>query len=120
MHHPKLLDHFQSPRNAGELEEADAVIEVSNAVCGDILKLWVRLEAGRVAEARFKCRGCVASIACGSALTGMMVGREPAGLANITTAEVEEAVGELPATGKHAAALAVDACRAAAHALSPP
>jgi nitrogen fixation NifU-like protein len=114
MYHPKLLDHFRNPRNAGELEDADAVVEVSNPVCGDILKLSVKLRDGRVAAARFKCRGCVASMACGSALTELLQGLDPAGMGALSAAVVEEAVGELPAAGKHAAALAVDACRASA------
>ena len=114
MHHPKLLDHFRNPRNAGELEGADAVVEVSNPVCGDILKLSVQLRDGRVAAARFKCRGCVASMACASALTDLLQGLDLAGMKALSTAAVEEAVGELPAAGKHAALLAVDACRAAA------
>ena len=114
MHHPRLLDHFRNPRNGGELEGADAVAEVSNPVCGDILKLSVKLRDGRVAAARFKCRGCVASMACGSALTELLQGLDPDGMKALSAAAVEEAVGGLPAAGKHAAALAVDACRAAA------
>jgi nitrogen fixation NifU-like protein len=117
MHHPRLLDHFRNPRNAGELERADAVVEVSNPVCGDILRLSIRLKAGRVAAAGLKCRGCVASMACGSALTELLVGRDVAGMRALSAADVERAVGPLPATGKHAAALAVEACRAAASGL---
>jgi nitrogen fixation NifU-like protein len=114
MYHPKLLDHFRYPRTAGELEDADAVVEVSNPVCGDILKLSVELREGRVAAARFKCQGCVASMACASALTELLLGLDRAGMRVLSAAAVEEAVGELPAAGKHAALLAVDACRAAA------
>lgn len=113
MHHPRLIEHFRNLRNAGELEAADAVVEVSNPVCGDILKLWVKAEGGRIAEVRFKCRGCVAAMACGSALTELMTGRDVAAAAGITEAEVEAAVGELAAASKHAAVLAADACRAA-------
>ena len=113
MHHPRLIEHFRNPRNAGELEPADTVVEVSNPVCGDILKLWVRVEAGRVAAMRFKCRGCVAAMACGSALTELATGCALSDAARITTAAVEEAVGELETASKHAAVLAVDAWRAA-------
>ncbi len=64
-----VLDHFRNPRNAGELPGADASVEVSNPVCGDILHLAARVEDGRIAEARFLCRGCTTSIACASLLT---------------------------------------------------
>lgn len=109
MHHPRLLEHFKNPVNAGELDPADAVVEVSNPVCGDILKLWVKLEAGRVAAVRFKCRGCVASMACGSALTEIVSGKSISETETLTPADVESAVGELQSASKHAAVLASDA-----------
>ncbi len=112
MHHPRLIEHFQHPRNAGELPDADAVAEVSNPVCGDILKLWIKVEAGRVSAMGFKCRGCVAAMACGSALTELVTATALADSERITPADVEQAVGELEAASKHAAVLAVDAWRA--------
>ena len=111
MYHPLLLEHFRDPRNAGELEAPDAVVELSNPVCGDILKLWVTVENERVAAIRFKCRGCVAAMACGSALTELVSGQPLAEVAEITTTAVEEAVGKLETASKHAAVLAVDAWR---------
>ncbi len=68
-----LLDHFQNPRNVGELPPPALVVEAANPVCGDILRLSVLLESGRVREARFQVRGCTASIAAGSALTEMVM-----------------------------------------------
>ena len=118
VHHPRLIDHFRNPRNAGELEAPDAVVEISNPVCGDILKLWVKVEQGRVASIRFKCRGCVAAMACGSALTELVARSDLADAEKITTAAVEEAVGELETASKHAAVLAVDAWRAAVNKLA--
>ena len=112
MHHPLLLEHFRNPRNAGELEAADAVVEFSNPVCGDILKLWVKVHDGRVTAIRFKCRGCVAAMACGSALTELVRGQPLAEVAELTTTAVEAAVGKLETASKHAAVLAVDALRA--------
>lgn len=112
MYHPLLIEHFRNPRNAGELDPADAVVEVSNPVCGDILKLWARAENGRITAIRFKCRGCVAAMACGSALTELAAGAGLADAGRITTDDVERAVGELGSASKHAAVLAVDACRA--------
>src|SRR6476646_7452662 len=64
-----VLDHFQHPRNAGELAGATAKVEVSNPVCGDVLQLAVRVENDRIVEARFLCRGCTTAIACASLLT---------------------------------------------------
>src|SRR5216117_2724230 len=70
----EVLDHFQNPRNAGELDKATATVEVSNPVCGDVLRLSARIENGRIAEARFLCRGCTTSIACASRLTELLSG----------------------------------------------
>ena len=111
MHHPLLLEHFRNPRNAGELEDADAVVELSNPVCGDILKLWVKVHDARVVAIKFKCRGCVAAMACGSALTELVIGRPLGEVARITTTAVEQAVGKLETASKHAAVLAVDTWR---------
>jgi nitrogen fixation NifU-like protein len=108
MHSARLLDHFQNPRNAGELADANAVAETSDPVCGDILKLWARVVDGRIAQVGFKCRGCVASMACGSALTELIAG-QPVDVARaITAADVESAVDGLESASKHAAVLAVD------------
>jgi nitrogen fixation NifU-like protein len=111
MHSAQLLDHFQNPRNAGEVPGADRIVETDNPVCGDVLKLWARTEAGRIVQAGFKCRGCVASMACGSALTELIIGRSLSEAAALTAAEVEQAVGGLEQASKHAAQLAVDAVR---------
>jgi len=109
---PELIDHFRNPRNVGELAAPATTVEVSNPVCGDILRLSVRIEAGRVAETGYKVRGCAASIAAGSALTELLAGRDRAGLSLITREMVETAVGGLSNESKHAAALCVDAVRA--------
>jgi len=109
---PELIDHFRNPRNVGELGAPAIAVEASNPVCGDILRLSVRMESGRVAEAGYKVRGCAASIAAGSALTVLLVGRDRAELSLITRETVEAAVGGLSNESKHAAALCVDAVRA--------
>jgi nitrogen fixation NifU-like protein len=114
MHNPLLLDHFQNPRNVGDLGEGALSVEVSNPACGDTLRLSARLEAGRVAEVRFLVRGCTASIACGSALTEMITGRSVAELRGIQSAALDAAVGGLIAESKHAAVLCLDAVRALA------
>ena len=101
-----LLDHFRNPRNAGELPEATARIEVSNPVCGDVLRLAAVFEDGVVREVRFLCRGCTAAIACASLLTESMRGRELRGLRKITAESLSEALGGLPEASFHAAQLA--------------
>jgi nitrogen fixation NifU-like protein len=111
MHSARLLDHFQNPRNGGEVARAGAVAETSNPVCGDILKLWARIEDGRFAQVGFKCRGCVASMACGSALTELIAGQTVEGARAVSVADVEAAVDGLESASKHAAVLAVDTLR---------
>jgi nitrogen fixation NifU-like protein len=109
---PELIDHFRNPRNVGELGAPAVTVEVSNPVCGDILRFSIRMAAGRVAAAAYKVRGCAASIGAGSALTELCAGRDAAGLAAISRENVEAAVGGLTNESKHAAALCVDAVRA--------
>jgi nitrogen fixation NifU-like protein len=109
---PELIDHFRNPRNVGELAPPAITVEVSNPVCGDILRLSVLMEQGRVAGVGYKVRGCAASIASGSALTVLLAGRDRTELSSITSQTVEGAVGGLSNESKHAAALCVDAVRA--------
>lgn len=112
MHSEQLLDHFQNPRNPGELPPPAITVEVSNPACGDILRFSARFENGRVAEARFKTRGCVASIAAGSALTEIATGRTAAELRQVDTARIEQALGGLIPESRHAAVLCIDGVRA--------
>ena len=113
MYSPKLLDHFEHPRNVGEIAGADASVRVENPACGDIMQLALKLADGRIAEARYRTRGCVASIACGSALSEMLIGTTPAEAAALTHEAVVEAVGGLPSESMHASHLAIDALRVA-------
>jgi nitrogen fixation protein NifU and related proteins len=109
MFSPEVLDHFKHPRNPGELPAATAVVEVTNPVCADILQLSVRIEAGRVAEARFMARGCVTAMACSSLLTELATGKTRAELAQITPDQISAALGGLPVATFHGAQLACDA-----------
>jgi nitrogen fixation protein NifU and related proteins len=113
-----VLDHFQNPRNAGELPDADARVEVSNPVCGDILQLAARVEDGRIAEARFLCRGCTTSIACASLLTEQLRGRTLAEARSLTAQSLSRLLGELPAATFHGAELAADAVQSLLRKLS--
>lgn len=112
MYSARLLDHFQNPRNVGELPPPAVMVEVSNPICGDILRLSAEFVDGRVAQARFKTRGCTASIAAGSALTEWLIGKTTQQVAALRPADIDEAVGGLQAESKHAAVLAADAARA--------
>jgi nitrogen fixation NifU-like protein len=118
MYSQRLLEHFQNPRNVGDLQPPAVTVEVTNPVCGDILRLSVRFEGQVAAEVRYKTRGCTASIAAGSALTEWIAGKTRAELARIKPAVVEEAVGGLEPESKHAAALCVAGVRALLKALS--
>jgi nitrogen fixation NifU-like protein len=118
MYSERLLEHFRHPRNVGEIDPPAVTVEVSNPICGDILRLSVRFEGDRAAEARFRTRGCTASIAAGSALTEWITGKTRGELAAVAPAVIEEAVGGLSAESKHAAVLCADAVRAVVKAAS--
>jgi nitrogen fixation NifU-like protein len=108
MYPPRLIEHFQNPRNVGELGPPAITVEVANPACGDTLRLAVRFADGRAAEVRYKVRGCTASIAAGSALTEWIAGKTRAELAAFDAMAIDEAVGGLPAASKHAGVLCAD------------
>ena len=101
-------EHLANPRNAGTLDDADAEAEQTNPVCGDRLRLALRVRAGRVEAARFLAYGCPPTLACGSALAEMLEGMTLEEAARVTRAEITDAAGGLPARKQHAAALAVE------------
>ncbi len=113
-----VLDHFRNPRNAGELTDASATVEVSNPVCGDVLKLSALVNDGRIAEARFLCRGCTTAIACASVLTEKLRGLTATEARAITAESLSEALGGLPSATFHGAQLAADAVTALVQKLS--
>lgn len=112
-----LRDHLTNPRRAGEVEGADAAAEEVNPVCGDRLRLSLRVEGGRIAEARFLAYGCPPTLACGSALAEMIEGLSIEEARAIGREQLAAAVGGLPPRKRHAAALAVETLRAALAAL---
>lgn len=113
MYSPQLLDHFQNPRNAGDVADADATAEIENPACGDVLRLSLKVKSGRIAEIRFKAKGCVPSMACASALTELVSGRSLIESQNLKRETLIAAVGGLPQASTHAAQLALDALSAA-------
>ncbi|HEY4763933.1 MAG TPA: iron-sulfur cluster assembly scaffold protein [Candidatus Sulfotelmatobacter sp.] len=119
MYSAQLLDHFQNPRNPGEIPGADATAEIENPACGDVLRLTLKIKSGRIAEIRFKAKGCVPSMACASALTELVEGRTLAETRALQRDRLIAAVGGLPQASTHAAQLALDALSAALSELQP-
>lgn len=115
MYSAQLLDHFQNPRNAGELADADATANVENPVCGDTLRITLKTSAGTISTLKFKAKGCVASIACASALTELVVGKTIDDAGKLQKAAIVDAVGGLPEASNHAAQLALDALTSVLH-----
>jgi nitrogen fixation protein NifU and related proteins len=113
----ELLDHFQNPRNAGEIEDPDATARLENPVCGDILELSLRLEKRsektelerrRIADIRFRAKGCVPTMACGSAITELAKGKSIEQARQVSREELVRKVGGLPQASAHASHLAMD------------
>lgn len=113
MYSREVLDHFEHPRNAGVVGDPDALAQIENPACGDVLKLTLKLSGEQIAEIRFQAKGCVASLACGSALTELARGRTVAQARELSQEELLGAVGGLPRASMHASHLALDALAAA-------
>jgi nitrogen fixation protein NifU and related proteins len=114
----RLIEHFQNPRNVGELAPPAVSVSVSNPACGDLMRLSARVENGTIIEARYQVKGCTASIAAGSALTEWMAGKTTLELAAAGPAVIEEALDGLASESRHAAVLSIDALRALLRSLS--
>jgi NifU-like protein involved in Fe-S cluster formation len=110
---PAFKDHIENPRNAGELADANAVGEETNPVCGDRLRLSLRVSEGRIEAAGFLAYGCPPTLVCGSVLTELMVGKTVTEAMLLTRKELVNAVGGLPSRKQHAAALAIETLRTA-------
>ncbi|HVX66199.1 MAG TPA: iron-sulfur cluster assembly scaffold protein [Bryobacteraceae bacterium] len=112
MYTERLLDHFRDPHGVGDLEAPAVTVEVENPACGDLMRLAARFENGVVSDARYRAKGCTASIAAGSALVDWLAGRSAAELAAFQAESIDEALGGLAPASKHAAVLCTDAVRA--------
>jgi nitrogen fixation NifU-like protein len=108
MYSAELLDHFQNPRHTGDVAAPDASAQRENPVCGDVLKLTVRLDRGRIAEIRFRAKGCVPAMACGSALTELIQGKTIEEARQLSREVLIQTVGGLPEASTHASHLAMD------------
>ena len=106
------MDHFEHPRNAGVVDSPDSSVQVENPACGDVLKLTAKLTNGRIAEVKFQAKGCVPSIACGSALTELVIGKTFKEASAVSREDLVRALGGLPEASTHAGHLAMDALAA--------
>ncbi len=109
MYTEKVMDHFSNPRNVGEIENADGVGEVGNASCGDIMKIFLKVEDNVIKDIKFKTFGCGAAIATSSMVTEMAIGKTLDEAMELTNAAVADALDGLPANKMHCSNLAADA-----------
>ncbi len=109
----KVMDHFNHPRNVGEIEDADGIGTVGNPVCGDIMKMFLKIEDGTITDVKFKTFGCGSAIATSSMATEMIKGKTIQEVMTLTNAAVAEALDGLPAHKMHCSVLAEEAVKAA-------
>lgn len=110
---PIFKDHLASPRNGGELAEANAIAEETNPVCGDRMRLSLRVANGRIEAAHFLAYGCPPTLVCGSVLTELISGKTIEEAMRLTRKDLLNAIGGLPSRKQHAAALAIETLRTA-------
>lgn len=110
---PILMDHFKNPRNMGEMENPDGVGEAQNPVCGDTMRLFIRVEENRIDDVRFLTFGCSAAIAASSITTEMIMGKTLEEVLSVSSDMVTDALGGLPSTKTHCSVLAEQAIKAA-------
>ncbi len=113
MYSEKVMDHFMNPRNVGEIENADGVGEVGNAKCGDIMKMYLKIDNGVIVDAKFKTFGCGAAVATSSMATEMIKGKTVEEALKITNKAVAEALDGLPPVKMHCSVLAEEAIKSA-------
>jgi nitrogen fixation protein NifU and related proteins len=111
MYSAKVLDHFHHPRNVGDIARPSATVEVTNPVCGDVLRLSAVVCGETIVEAKFKVAGCVPAVACSSWVTESLQGKSFNSLRPILPADIESALDGLPPSSKHASILAAEALK---------
>jgi nitrogen fixation NifU-like protein len=111
MYTDKVIDHYTNPRNVGAIEEANGIGEVGNPVCGDIMKMYLKIENNIITDVKFKTFGCGAAIATSSISTELVLGKTLEEALNLTNKEVVEALGGLPSIKLHCSVLAEEAIR---------
>lgn len=113
MYSDKVMDHFENPRNVGSIENADGIGTVGNPACGDIMKLFIKVEGDKIIEAKFKTFGCGAAVATSSMVTELVIGKTIEEALRISNKTVIEALDGLPRNKIHCSVLAEDALKAA-------
>ncbi len=113
MYSKKVMDHFSNPRNVGEMEDASGVGQVGNPVCGDVMKLYIKVENERIVDVKFKTFGCGAAIATSSMVTELVKGKTIDEALNVSNKMVAEALDGLPKQKMHCSVLAEEALQAA-------
>ena len=113
MYSQKVIEHFQSPRNVGEIEDADGIGTVGNPSCGDIMKMYIKVENDVIVDVKFQTFGCGAAIATSSITTEMVKGKTIEEAIKLTRNDVADALGGLPPIKMHCSNLATDALNAA-------
>ncbi len=113
MYNETVMDHFKNPRNVGVMENADIVVEVESPECGDLTKLYLKIEDDRIVDVKFQTLGCAAAIASGSMATELIRGKTLEEAWRLTNRDVADALGGLPEPKLHCSVLAEDAIRMA-------
>lgn len=109
----KVMEHFRDPHNVGEIPDADGIGDVGNPVCGDIMRLYIKVKDGLITDAKFKTFGCGAAIATSSMVTDIVKGKSVEDALKISNRAVAEALGGLPAIKMHCSVLAEQALKSA-------
>jgi nitrogen fixation protein NifU and related proteins len=109
----KVMEHFRNPHNVGDMKDPDGIGHVGNAVCGDIMELYIKVKDGVITDAKFKTFGCGAAIATSSMVTDMVKGKPIDEALQISNKAVAEALGGLPKVKLHCSVLAEQALRSA-------
>jgi len=109
----KVMEHFKNPRNVGEIPDADGIGNVGNPVCGDIMRLYIKVDGNRITDAKFKTFGCGAAIATSSMVTELVKGKTIDEALKISNRAVAEALGGLPKVKMHCSVLAEEALKSA-------
>lgn len=109
----KVMDHFTNPRNMGEIQDADAIADVGNPACGDMMRLFLKIEDGVIVDAKFKTFGCGAAIASSSMLTELIKGMTIEEALRVTNEKVINALGGLPPVKRHCSVMAEEALASA-------
>ncbi|MFQ6106808.1 MAG: Fe-S cluster assembly scaffold protein NifU [Thermoplasmata archaeon] len=113
MYSKKVIEHFQNPRNAGELEDPDAIGEVGNPVCGDVMNIYIKVKDGVITDIGWKTMGCAAAIATSSMITELAKGKTLKEALEITREDIADALDGLPPIKMHCSNLAADGLHAA-------